>query len=1097
MKAKRVLAAILTGSLIFTAAPAYGAESASEIYEETTEDQEIPETGAEAVSEDLETEAPADLEESETISEEISEGDPSEISEESPEEAAEEETGEPDEEISVEPEAEQDKVEVESSEESVEGEAEPVETEIEADGEETVSIDAMNSTATIVDRLISQVSSYSYELIPLVEPFNNMFYLKTENPDVEHLRLRDMSSSYYETEGDADGVLTISTTEYADVVYEDLTTKRVNGGYLVESAKEDTDGGKYKIELEYNGTWYDTNLRVKTSALMTSYDYLYNEYVDESKGFFENLDNLQTALEELAVYPKDIVRDDKTLTSYPYYMSSVWDTNGIKAKPAEYESYYGTLLMEEAYPFILDSLSFPGTIEFLARKMDSACTSSDTGYHWLIDITLNGTTRRYGGAGEGSTNSLLYSTLEKGFDFSFSDSDYAKKSLQAYRDKLVAYGESSDEILNATGYLDQLQGEKTKEQAAAGAWFRIIQENGRSKNFSFFYINVDGDLSYADDCWVDGRYIDRWSDYEAGASFTDEDLSKKNIIIPNMTFTDCNGVTRTEAVVFEYNEARDAWYAVKNYYRKSMSLANAADSLPDTMVLTRAEVTALSPDKNTSTDITNYYIYDGSAEPGTPSTDVKQNISWKFSDGTLTISGEGAMEDYGEPLENYPDDYVGQRGATIHERPWEAEIAKIKKVVIKEGVTYIGAGAFNRCVNLTSVKIADTVTSIGLCAFSSCTSLKTLVLPDSVRSLGVSVFGSCEALETITWSKNLTEIGANCFLFCSSLKEITLPKALKKVGVYAFGYCDGLKEVTIWGKLKEIPGYMFVFCSNLSKVTLKEGVQSIGTMAFARIAANSSVIIPKSVTTIKQDAIEDNTTICGYKGSQAQKYAKTYELSFFSLAAMKTPTVKNNTIKGVTLKWSKYANAMGYQIYRKASGESSYTKIKTIYTYNDASTWSSNTLTYTDTKAKNGKYYAYKIRPIRGEKGGPIVHGVFSSVKTICYLAPAAKIKAIKKSSGKKAVVSWKAVSSVQGYQIRYSQNDSMKNAKTVTVKGKTTLKKTVKFAKAKTKYYFQIRTYKKVKGKTYYSAWTYLIEGYDGTKMFHDYWTATVTTLS
>ena len=85
-----------------------------------------------------------------------------------------------------------------------------------------------------------------------------------------------------------------------------------------------------------------------------------------------------------------------------------------------------------------------------------------------------------------------------------------------------------------------------------------------------------------------------------------------------------------------------------------------------------------------------------------------------------------------------------------------------------------------------------------------------------------------------------------------------------------------------------------------------------------------------------------------------------------------------------------------------------------------------------------------------------------------------------KLTKGKKSfTVKWKkqsgkmATSRITGYQYRYSTSSKMTSAKIKTVKGygKTSAKKTG--LKAKKKYYVQVRTYKKVSGKTYYSAWS------------------------
>lgn len=73
--------------------------------------------------------------------------------------------------------------------------------------------------------------------------------------------------------------------------------------------------------------------------------------------------------------------------------------------------------------------------------------------------------------------------------------------------------------------------------------------------------------------------------------------------------------------------------------------------------------------------------------------------------------------------------------------------------------------------------------------------------------------------------------------------------------------------------------------------------------------------------------------------------------------------------------------------------------------------------------------------------------------------------------------VNWKNCSNVSGYQIQYSTNKSMKNAKKVTVKGAKYYARTIKNLKGKKKYYVRVRTYKVVKvngkNKTYYGKWS------------------------
>lgn len=82
------------------------------------------------------------------------------------------------------------------------------------------------------------------------------------------------------------------------------------------------------------------------------------------------------------------------------------------------------------------------------------------------------------------------------------------------------------------------------------------------------------------------------------------------------------------------------------------------------------------------------------------------SVTWTLdSDGTLTISGSGEME-------NYDDG----------ESPWH-ESSDIKSVIIEPRVMSIGNYAFSYCHALTSITIPNSVTSIGESAFQGCDAL--------------------------------------------------------------------------------------------------------------------------------------------------------------------------------------------------------------------------------------------------------------------------------------------------------------------------------------------------------------------------------------
>lgn len=99
---------------------------------------------------------------------------------------------------------------------------------------------------------------------------------------------------------------------------------------------------------------------------------------------------------------------------------------------------------------------------------------------------------------------------------------------------------------------------------------------------------------------------------------------------------------------------------------------------------------------------------------------IEGNLTWTlYEDGTLNISGKGAMKDY---------DYYDNPSPVYNN-------SNVKKVVIEDGVTNIEDTAFSNCTSLTSITIPDSVTSIGNYAFVACSKLTSITIPDGVTSI--------------------------------------------------------------------------------------------------------------------------------------------------------------------------------------------------------------------------------------------------------------------------------------------------------------------------------------------------------------------------
>ncbi|MDR1527810.1 MAG: leucine-rich repeat protein [Dysgonamonadaceae bacterium] len=232
-------------------------------------------------------------------------------------------------------------------------------------------------------------------------------------------------------------------------------------------------------------------------------------------------------------------------------------------------------------------------------------------------------------------------------------------------------------------------------------------------------------------------------------------------------------------------------------------------------------------------------------------------LTWDLSNGTLTISGTGAMPDYSyyvfAPWYSYNssittvviEDGVTSIGNYVFDR-----YSGLTSVTIGNSVTSIGMAAFRACSGLTSVTIGNSVTSMGVGAFYDCSGLTSVTIPNSVTSIGNYAFYNCSGLTSVTIGNSVTSIGEYAFDSCSALTSVTIPNSVTSMGDFAFYDCSGLTSVTIGNSVTSIGKYAFYNCSRMTSVTIGNSVRSIGECAFRNCSRLTSVTIPHSVTSI-------------------------------------------------------------------------------------------------------------------------------------------------------------------------------------------------------------------------------------------------------
>ena len=198
-----------------------------------------------------------------------------------------------------------------------------------------------------------------------------------------------------------------------------------------------------------------------------------------------------------------------------------------------------------------------------------------------------------------------------------------------------------------------------------------------------------------------------------------------------------------------------------------------------------------------------------------------ENLNWTLDGGTLTISGEGQMDDCqdfseinGESIERI----IVEEGATSISSFAFSFCADLTSVTLPDSLKEICIGAFSFCESLREIKIPANVTAIGKSTFCGCWNLTEIILPEKLFELGDNAFSNCASLQTIKIPAGVHELGGGVFKGCESLTSVTLPGRLAKIGASAFEGCESLTEIKIPASVVEVGDGVFNLCSNLEKI---------------------------------------------------------------------------------------------------------------------------------------------------------------------------------------------------------------------------------------------------------------------------------------
>ena len=174
-----------------------------------------------------------------------------------------------------------------------------------------------------------------------------------------------------------------------------------------------------------------------------------------------------------------------------------------------------------------------------------------------------------------------------------------------------------------------------------------------------------------------------------------------------------------------------------------------------------------------------------------------------LNNGTMTVSGKGAMANY----------------EASSDRPWNDYRNDVTSVVVESGVTTVGNFVFHGFEKMTSVTLPEGLTRIGEIAFTSCKELTSITIPSTVTSIEYDAFYSCKSVTDVNLyadPANLTWNERDCDDFKDD-KATKCHVLAEHLSAYQTKF-NGEVNVTFVGDLKPLTPTTY-------SVTLAEGTE--------------------------------------------------------------------------------------------------------------------------------------------------------------------------------------------------------------------------------------------------------------------------------
>ena len=222
------------------------------------------------------------------------------------------------------------------------------------------------------------------------------------------------------------------------------------------------------------------------------------------------------------------------------------------------------------------------------------------------------------------------------------------------------------------------------------------------------------------------------------------------------------------------------------------------------------------------------------------------NVYYRFSNNTLTIFGKGAMKNC------FTGSFTSKNiKSKIKNRIYQKYASKVVNVVVEQGVTKIGNGAFACMPKLKTARIQGSIGTAADCLYaiqSAVYEKKLVTMEELIKALSVNLekvtyvngkgtmefacFAECKKLKNIVIAEGVSAMDKSCFANCKKLKKVELPTTLKSIGEICFFGCSNV-TVTIKGKITKCDVYAFYKVRNC-KIVLKTAAAKKGKKVLAK-----------------------------------------------------------------------------------------------------------------------------------------------------------------------------------------------------------------------------------------------------------------------